>query len=123
VGEECLQPPKEGALKVYLLYIVVLSFSKEAEMMMSRMLDVVMSSLFSLLLLLINASRIKVIGLAHDFFVVSRKYLVSNKHRFSALHGGVLCGCLLYGLKRGFIAVCCHPNPPINFGGELNDFY
>jgi hypothetical protein len=91
--------------------------------MMSRTLDVFMSFLFSLLLLLINTSRIKVTCLVHGFFVVIRKYFVSNKHRFSALHGGVLCGYLLCRLQRGFIAVCCHSNPLINIGGELNDFY
>jgi hypothetical protein len=93
-------------------------------MMLSRMLDVFMSLLFSSLLLLINTSRIKVTCLVHDFFGVIWKFFGFNKHRFSALHGGVLCGYLLWCcLQRRFVAVCYHSNQLISIGGELNDFY
>jgi hypothetical protein len=88
-------------------------------MMGSRILDV-----FVTLLFLINKiSRINTAGHFLDFFVVIYKFFGLNRHRFSALHGGKLCGYLLWNcLQQRFITVGYHSNQMINIGGELNDF-
>lgn len=67
---------------LFVLYIDM--FSKEAEMMGSRILGAFMT----LLLLVKKVRRIKAAGQIRKFFDF-------HKHRFSALHGGELCGYLL----------------------------
>ena len=85
----------------------------------SRILD----AFWTLLLLIKKAGRIKTACRIRDFFVVTDKFFVFHKHRFSALHGGALCGCLLKScLLLQFIAGY-RSNLLISFGGELNDFH
>ena len=88
-------------------------------MMKSRMLDA-----FVTLLFLVNkVSRINAAGHILDFFVVMRKFFGFHKHRFSALHGGELCGYLLLSsLLQQSITVRYRSNPMFKIGGELNDF-
>ena len=85
----------------------------------SRILDT-----FVILLFLIRkVSRVKTACRIRDFFVVTYKFFVFRKHRFSALHGGALCGCFLKScLLLQFIARY-HSNLLISFGGGLNDFH
>jgi hypothetical protein len=85
----------------------------------SRILDTFVTLLF----LIRKVSRVKTACRIRDFFVATYKFFVFRKHRFSALHGGTLCGCLLKScLLLQFIAGY-RSNLLISFGGELNDFY
>ena len=85
----------------------------------SRILDAFVTLLF----LIKKVSRVKTAYRVRDFFVVTDKFFAFHKHRFSALHGGALCGCLLKScLLLQFIAGY-RSNLLISFGGELNDFY
>jgi hypothetical protein len=94
-------------------------FSKEAEMMESRILDVFVT----LLVLVKKINGINTAGHINDFFVVIWKFLGFHRHRFSALHGGELCGYLLLSsLLQQSITVGYRSNPMFKIGGELNDF-
>jgi hypothetical protein len=85
----------------------------------SRILDTFVTLLF----LIRKVSRVKTACRIRDFFIVTYKFFVFRKHRFSALHGGALCGYLLQScLLLQFIAGY-RSSLPINFGGELNDFH
>ena len=102
---------------LFVLYID--NFLKEAEMIGSRMLDA-----FVTLLFLVNkVSGINAAGHILDFFVVMCNFFGFHKHRFSALHGGELCGYLLLScLLQRSIIVGYRSSQIINIGGELNDF-
>jgi hypothetical protein len=93
-------------------------------MTLSRTLDVFMTLLSLSLFLLFEAGRIEPTGPGSGFFVVIWPSFGFNKHRFSASHGGVLCGYLLWRcIVQRLVTVGCRPNPLIIIGGESNDFY
>jgi hypothetical protein len=88
-------------------------------MTVSRILDAIVT----LLLLIKKANRIKTACRIRYFFIATYRFFVFHKHRFSALHGGALCGYLLQScLLLQFIAGY-RSNLLISFGGELNDFH
>ena len=85
-------------------------------MMKSRMLD----AFVTLLVLVKKISRINTAGHINDFFVVIWKFFGSHRHRFSALHGGELCGYLLLSsLLQQSITVRYRSNPMFRIGGEI----
>ena len=92
-------------------------------MTLSRTLDVFMTLLPLSLFLLFEAGRVEPIGRGGGVLGLIWPSFGFNKHRFSALHGGALCGYLLRRcLVQRLITVGCRPNPLIIIGGESNDF-
>jgi len=87
--------------------------------MKSRIFD----AFVTLLVLVKKISRINPAGHVNDFFIVIWKFFGFHKHRFSALHGGELCGYLLLSnLVQQAITVGYRSNPMFKIGGEPNDF-
>jgi hypothetical protein len=92
-------------------------------MMLSRILNTFVTSLFSMRSLVTKVSRINAAGHIKDFFIVMCKFFGFHMHRLSALHGGELCGYLLLScLLQRTIIVGHRSDQIINIGGELNDF-
>lgn len=56
----------------------------------------ILGAFMVLLLLVKKVVRIKAAGRIREFFDVTCKLSVFRMHRFSALHGGELCGYLLW---------------------------
>jgi hypothetical protein len=82
----------------------------------------ILDAFVTLMFLIQKVSRIKATGHIHDFFNVTYKFFSFHKHKFSALHGGELCGYLLQScLLQRFLAGYSS-NLLVSFGGELNDF-
>ncbi len=83
---------RRAAKGLYVLYID--TFTKEAEMVLSRILGVDMSLLFSLRFLLNKASKVKAAGLFNRFFIVSCSLLGFHRHIISTLQGIRVCDYL-----------------------------
>ena len=110
----------EGLLKVYTYSIY--AFSKEAEMVLSRILGDDMC-LFPFRFLITKGGRVKPANHFNKFFVVN--LLIFGFHRaiISTLQIIRVCDYLfLSSLLSRFSIVGCRSIPLIIIGGELNDF-
>lgn len=93
-------------------------------MMMSRKKDALLKFLFLMLFLLNKVSRVKSVIRINDYVFVISTFFKFQKHRFSALHGGKLCGYLLRCcLLNQFGQVGYRSIQLCSIGGEFNDFY
>lgn len=106
------------------LYVLNIdTFSKEAEMKLSRILGTGMILLFSLSFLLNKASRAKAAGHFDTVFVVSCSFLSFYRHIISTLRRIRVCNYLfLSNLHLCFIIFVCRSKSLISIGGGINDF-
>jgi hypothetical protein len=72
------------------------TFTKEAEMVLSRILGTGMILLFSLRFLINKASRVKAAGHFNNFFAVSCSFLGFHRHTISTLRGIRVCDYLFF---------------------------
>ena len=117
MGEEYLRPRKEGVLKVYTYYVYTLS--KEAEMMLIRILVAVMIFLF-LRFLIEKARGIKAAGYFNKFFVVICSLFGFHRQIISTLRSiRVYDYLFLSNLQKRFILLSCRSIPMIKYRRKI----